>query len=224
MPMRVATYNIKHCGVEGPEAVASVLRSIDADLAGLQEVDVGVDRSGRVDQAAVLAAALGRHVVFGAAFGYGGGAYGVALLSRWPIRASETVALPSLVEPRALLVAEVDAPGGPITAAVTHFGLDARERIAQARAAAVALRGRQRVVLFGDFNASLGERAMELLEAEFADCASLAGAAPLRTYPAHAPTIGIDHVWLGGARGTPAAVRAVPALASDHLPVVVDLG
>jgi endonuclease/exonuclease/phosphatase family metal-dependent hydrolase len=224
MPMRVATYNIKHCGVEGPEAVASVLRSIDADLAGLQEVDAWVDRSGRVDQAALLAAGTDRHVAFGPAFDYGGGAYGVALLSRWPIRTSETVALPSLVEPRALLLAEIDAPDGPLTAAVTHFGLDPRERIAQARTVASLLRGRRRALLFGDFNASLGERAMELLGAELADCASRAGAAPLRTYPAHAPTIGIDHVWLGGGWGRPLAVRAVASLASDHLPVVVDLG
>jgi endonuclease/exonuclease/phosphatase family metal-dependent hydrolase len=222
--MRVATYNIKHCGVEGAEAVARVLRAIDADLVGLQEVDVGVDRSGGVDQAAVLAAALGRFVAFGPAFAYGGGTYGVALLSRWPVRATETVALPSLVEPRALLLAEVDTPGGPLTAAVTHFGLDPRERIAQAKVVAERLRRHPRAVLFGDFNASQGERAMELLAAELADCATLAGAAPLRTYPAHAPAIGIDHVWLGGQAAAPRTVRAVATLASDHLPVVVDFG
>lgn len=221
--MRVATYNIKHCGVEGPEAIAFVLRRIDADLAGLQEVDVGVDRSGGVDQARALAAATGRHVAFGPAFSYGGGAYGVALLSRWPIRASETVALPALAEPRALLVAEIDAPSGPITAAVTHFGLDPRERIAQARAVADRLRGRECAILFGDFNAARAERAMAILGETLTDCAAALGLAPLRTYPADTPTIGIDHVFVGSAL-RPLAARSEPVAASDHLPVVVELG
>ncbi|WP_373046008.1 endonuclease/exonuclease/phosphatase family protein [Vulgatibacter sp.] len=222
--MRVATYNIKHGGLKGPEAIAGVLSAIDADLVGLQEVDVGVRRSGGIDEAELLARLAGREVAFGAAFPYEGGHYGVALLSRWPIRSVETLQLPSLAEQRALLVAEVAHPDGLVTAAVTHFGLDPVERLRQARTVAERLRGLPRVVLFGDFNASYSEPSLAILAAELRDSATSAGLSPLRSYPADAPTIGIDHILVGGGLGQPLRVEAVGGDASDHLPVVVDLG
>lgn len=222
--MRVATYNIKHCGLKGPGEILAVLRRLDADLVGLQEVDVGTRRSGGVDQAAALGSALGFHTAFGEAFPYEGGSYGVALLSRWPIRAAETVALPSLTEPRALLLADVDRPGGTLRAAVTHLGLDPNERIAQTQVVAKHLRDRPRVVLVGDFNAGHSELPLQPLQQFLVDAALHLGVAPLRTYPADAPTIGIDHVLVSPDLPLPRRVEIVPSDASDHLPVTVELG
>ncbi|MCY3003234.1 MAG: hypothetical protein NTV21_15650, partial [Planctomycetota bacterium] len=60
--LRVASYNIKHGeGLDGRvdlERTAAVLARFDADLIALQEVDVGVRRSGGVDQPHALAQQL----------------------------------------------------------------------------------------------------------------------------------------------------------------------
>lgn len=222
--MRVATYNIKHAALKGLDAIAAVLQPLDADLIGLQEVDVGVRRSGAVDQPALLGSALGRRTAFGPALAYDGGHYGIALLSRWPIRRVEVHPLPSLVEARTLLLAEVDAPGGRVRCGVTHLGLDPTERMAQARELRRLLAGLERLLVVGDFNASHSEPALAMLTPPLRNSAVLLGAAPLRSYPSDAPAIGIDHILVGLDLPEPRRIRAVPADASDHLPVVADLG
>lgn len=230
--IRVATYNIKHASLKGLGAIADVLREIDADLVGLQEVDVGVRRSFGENQPRAIAHRLGWNHAFGAAFPYEGGEYGVALLSRHPVRLLEVVPLPSAgelpgpagAEPRTLLRCSVELPSGPVEVAVTHLGLDPSERYAQARAVLEKLGERERVLLLGDFNEGHTEAAFGLLAGALVDCASEAGPVPIRTYPSDTPVIGIDHVFRG--HGLPAArwARVVPSLASDHLPLVVELG
>ena len=56
--VRVATFNIKHAELGGIGAVADVIRASRAQIVGLQEVDVGCNRSGCVDQAVELARLL----------------------------------------------------------------------------------------------------------------------------------------------------------------------
>lgn len=222
--MRVATYNIKHCQLKGPDAVAATLRSLDADLIGLQEVDAGVARSGGIDQAATIARALDRVHAFAASFALDGGDYGLAALSRWPIREAHTHALPSIGEARSLLVATVDAPDGTVHFAVTHLGLDPSERTEQVGAIVELLADLPRVILVGDFNAGHDEAALAPLLQRMVDAATRLGVAPLRTYPAHAPTIGIDHVFTGTDWPAPTSIHAVESDASDHLPVLAQLG
>src|SRR5688500_5929836 len=86
--VRVLTYNIHHG--EGTdrqlnlERLADVIKSVNPDLVGLQEVDQKTARSKGVDQAARLAELTGLRAIFGKAMEYQGGGYGLAVLSRWP--------------------------------------------------------------------------------------------------------------------------------------------
>lgn len=237
--IRVATYNILHARLKGLEAIASVLLSSGADLIGLQEVDRGVTRSGGMDQAGVLAGKLGFHHAFASACPWDDGLYGLAVLSRFPIlrhRKTELpgraiLSLPDGAEPRIVLEAELDlgghplgAGGAPLRFATTHFGLDPTERLLQAEAAARLLGGRERTILCGDLNEGHTEAGFAKLAASFVDCLGEVAPLPLRSYPADAPTIGIDHVLRSADLPPASSASAIFVDTSDHLPVIVDLG
>lgn len=222
--MRVATYNIRHASLKGLEAIRTVIDSLGADLVALQEVDRGVHRSGGVDQAEKLGTALGMESRFGPAMRLDSGEYGVALLSRYPIQSHRVHLLPSQVEPRVVLHCTVDAPElGPIEVAVTHLGLHPLERWEQMREILRIFWRRERVLLLGDLNEGRTEFAFNLLRAHWIDCLWEAGV-ELLTYPSDHPVIGIDHVLRTRDLPSTRSALAIPTLASDHLPVAVDLG
>ena len=67
--IRVATFNIQH-GAKGdygrgyPDLVAEACEDIGADILGLQEVDIGVPRSQKVNLASIAAEVTGMEYVF----------------------------------------------------------------------------------------------------------------------------------------------------------------
>ncbi|WP_432103848.1 endonuclease/exonuclease/phosphatase family protein [Streptomyces sp. bgisy091] len=121
----VMSFNIHHAQgtdeVLDLDRIARVVRGSGADVVGLQEVDNHYSaRSEWADQAAELAERLGWHVVFGANIDNPPPAgsdhrvqYGTAILSRFPITASESTWLfksPDQ-EQRGLLHATIDVHG-----------------------------------------------------------------------------------------------------------------
>lgn len=233
--IRLVTYNIKHGGLKGLQAIADVLAGVGADLVALQEVDIGVGRSHGVDQAAVLGDQLGMHAAHGPAFPLEGGLYGVALLSRFPIESRTVIPLPSLIlpeglEPRIALDARLDLPAGAVGAAgpfhvvVTHFGLDPAERLRQAEALVGHIAYRPRTVVAGDLNEEPEGGVFQLLATSMVDLLAEGRISERRTFPSWEPEQAIDHAFRS--RDLPASSRAFRLLsdASDHLPVVVELG
>ncbi len=92
--IKVASYNIKNLdGGAQKDKVVEVLKEIDADIVGLQEVDVYTTRGGpNINQAELLAKECGYpYWHFTRSIDYGGGAYGHAILSRYPIKATSAV-------------------------------------------------------------------------------------------------------------------------------------
>ena len=97
--LRFMVYNIKHGELSSLESIASVIKAQSPDLVALQEVDVLTTRSGEVDQAARLGQLTGMYASFQPALlNYDTGQYGVALLSRYPIRSSQRIPLRSAAE------------------------------------------------------------------------------------------------------------------------------
>jgi endonuclease/exonuclease/phosphatase family metal-dependent hydrolase len=167
---------------ENLRALARVMRESGADIILMQEVDAGAERSGGTDQARFLGEELGFHHSFAAAIEFQGGHYGVALLSRWPIREQQVIPLfqpdypathpewgqtsPGLREQRVAQVARVDVGGRAISLINTHLGLSPHQRSVQlAQIAAVITEHLQlpgRTVIFGgDLNCEPDARELE---------------------------------------------------------------
>jgi endonuclease/exonuclease/phosphatase family metal-dependent hydrolase len=177
--IRVLTYNIRHG--EGRDRVidlartAEVMKSTQPDIIALQEVDRWTDRSGGVDQLAELARLMGMHAEFGKAIAYGGGDYGVAVLSRWPILSAENRHLPSseYYEQRTALSVQVRVgEQGPVVM-ITSAHLSTSREVGDALGQSVRINELLATgdgvpsILAGDFNAGPGTDIMGVLEAEW---------------------------------------------------------
>lgn len=222
--LRLMTYNIKHGELSSLGAIADVINSENADIVGLQEVDVDAERSGNVDQPHRLGQLTGMANLFRSALTLpDGGLYGLAVLSRFPIVVSEKLSLTSSGEQRILVVVDIDVNGTTVPFCVTHLGLTASERTTQAKEVLAALDGKPFSVLVGDMNASPEEASMKSLGAKLTDSWLSAGTGDGFTIPAGTPNRRIDYVYLGSSWSPPVQAHVPVTEASDHRPVVVTI-
>ena len=230
---RVLTYNIHHG--EGTdkvidlERIAAVIRSADADVASLQEVDKGVERTGGVDQPSVLAELTGMRVIFEKNITFQGGEYGNAVLTRLPVLHYENHKLPQSRpgEQRGMLEVHVMHGGEPLVFFATHFDYhgDDTERLASADLLRGLVEGlaTKRIVVAGDLNTTPGSRVMAKLDAFLKDSYRPRGG-PGYTFPAGEPDRRIDYVLSHPGFGFRVVSCEVidEAVASDHRPVMVE--
>jgi endonuclease/exonuclease/phosphatase family metal-dependent hydrolase len=230
---RVMTYNIHHGeGVDGRldlERIAALIRDERADLAALQEVDRGVERTSRRDLPAELASLTGMTCLFRNNHAFQGGEYGNAILSRFPVKRWTNTRLRMLREgeQRGVLQAVVQVGGRDLLFLATHIDYrpDDAERLANVEQfrEMVAEYGKMPALFAGDFNDVPGSRTYAAMAAMFDDVWVKAGDGVGFTIPSREPNKRIDFLWLS--HGAPLrAIRAwVPrSEASDHLPVVAE--
>ncbi|MCI4041810.1 endonuclease/exonuclease/phosphatase family protein [Streptomyces sp. TRM75563] len=242
LPLRVATYNI-HAGA-GMDGVFDLdrqtaeLRSLDADVIGLQEVDrYWGARSEWRDLAGELARRLRMHVSFAPIYSLdpaepGGprAEYGVAVLSRHRIVSAENHEItrlstqdPNPVPAPAPGFGEVvvRVRGLPVHVYVTHLDYrpDPAVRVAQvADTRRIMAEDRGPQILLGDFNAEPAAPELAPLWQELTDADP---AAP--TFPAQDPVKRIDFVAVSKDGAGVRRAWVPKSVASDHRAVVADL-
>ena len=238
--IRVLVYNI-HAGkdakgVDNLARIAEIVRASEADIALLQEVDRGTTRSGQTDQPRVLAGLTGFHVAFGKTLDYQGGEYGIAILSRWPIRSDTLISLPVIPpqqrsggshEPRGALRALIEGPAGRLEFLNTHidasrddfYRLQEMAKILQLATNAIQVRNGSTFV-GGDLNAEPGSAVIDMIRpSRLRDAWPECGQGSGLSYPADNPVKRIDYLLL------PSDWRCVSGKvietdASDHRPVL----
>lgn len=250
--MRVVTFNILNGRTPSDEEVdlpayERAIASLDADVLALQEVDHLQPRSRHSDLTAVAARAMGavEHRFVAALSGHPGAtweaatgqeqpdsaAYGIALLSRFPVSAWEVIRLPVLRvrapmwfggplptlvrdEPRVAVAATVETPDGPLTVVNTHLSFVPWWNGRQLHSLVTSLDGAPRpLLLVGDLNMR-PERAT--------GATGLRPLATAATFPSDEPREQIDHVLAeGDVTVVSGEARRLPL--SDHCALVVDL-
>ncbi|POX60006.1 hypothetical protein C3492_29565 [Streptomyces sp. Ru62] len=117
---------------------------------------------------------------------------------------------------------------GPLAVYVAHLGsvrvlprkgfwTESRDRGAKALAEAVAAERNKRVVLLGDLNGTVDDRALAGITSRLRSAQSEAGDGFGFTWPARFPVARIDQILVRGVR--PDSSWVLPATGSDHLPV-----
>ena len=231
--LRVMTYNI-HVGVGMDkkldlQRIANVINSEHPDLVGLQEVDRVVKRTEGKDEIAELAKLTAMNYAFAHNLDYQGGQYGVAILSRFPIQATDHRKYENLreAERRGMIRVEIEFAGRVINFVTTHLDYQfADGRVFETEQLLRFLESvKGPLIVAGDFNDEPVGDAYKLMLTRFQDAWTGAKAKEAGlSYPADKPAKRIDYVFTRQSdRIRAKQAWLVSTLASDHLPVVTDL-
>ena len=228
--LNLVSYNVRHClGMDGkvdPARTGQAVAALDADFAGLQELDCGAQRTSRKDQPALVARAAGMHATFAKAIDMPGpGEYGIAVLSRVKPDSVKRIPLPG-PEARVLLLCEfkdcwfgtTHLDSGPMPGEKEPSFLRAADIIRKAVQECAASKP---VFLTGDWNATPGS-ALHRRMTEFLTPLS----DPAKNTNANLGRC-IDYVMVDSAHAASFKVRearvVLDKLTSDHKPVAVSL-
>lgn len=229
--INVLSYNIHHANPPSSKdkidipAIAKVISDVKPDVVALQEVDVHTDRSGKdLHEAEELARLSGMKSFFAKGIDYGGGEYGIAILSRYPILETKRYPLTTVAgtngEPRVLATALLELPGGrKVLMACTHLDAqrgDTNRSVQIKELTEILSKQPYPVIVAGDLNAPEGSSVINTLDERFQrSCEHCAF-----TIPVENPRRCIDFIaFTPGKFETVSHTVIQEKYASDHLPV-----
>ncbi|MFF2780167.1 endonuclease/exonuclease/phosphatase family protein [Streptomyces sp. NPDC058052] len=209
--LTVATHNVNADNPD-PEGTARQLAASGADVLALEEL--------KADMVPVYERALAEKYPYHSVQGT------VGLWSRLPLRDAKPVDI-HMGWTRAMR-ATVVAPQGELRVYVAHLpsvrvNLDAgftanqRDTSANALGEAIASDRAQRIVLLGDLNGTMNDRALNGVTAQLRSTQGAAGDGFGFSWPASFPMARIDQILVRGVE--PVSSWALPETKSDHLPL-----
>lgn len=244
MKIKFLHYNIAACrNYETPDAVPvkpertlDVIKSFDADIVTLNEVDRNTERSGKTDQPKFFADAMGYNYYFAPAIELQGGNYGIALFSKYEIISADFIRIPdsydkngNLFERRVIIVAVLNVDGNNVRVMMSHYGLSPEE---QTKAVELTLNELSKstlpTIFSGDLNMKPDNPLIKKLSEKMNDTVSLFDKEPI-TFPSsdfidknEGSTVKIDYIFTHG--NIKAEYAEVPEIhVSDHRPYYCEL-
>lgn len=228
--LKVLCYNLRFGELASLEELAEFIKSENPDVVALQEVDVKTNRERASHQngkdfITELGFRTGMLTAYARTIDYSGGYYGIGILSKYPFDKTRKVLLPipeGSREQRALLLADVELPGGRrFTFVSTHLDHSSSEvRSVQAKALNKALKKiKLPVIVAGDFNGKPDSPEISQGMKNWLQACS-----PDFTIPSQNPKSKIDYIFYKPARKWKVIHSYTPQITlSDHLPLVAEL-
>ena len=233
--LKLLTYNI-HSGIGKDRRydlgrIRRVLEAEKSDIAALQELDCGAQRTSSEDQSSILAGGLSANASFCVTRPIGEGSFGLAVLSPFPVlyRKEYDLSYGSHREPRFCFRVDLEVePGAILHVFNCHLGLAMRERTFQRKrmlSEAILLSEdlHHPVILMGDFNDRPISVVHRGLRRHFRDAYSAAGKFWGPTFKVGPIPIRLDHIYVSrNIRVVDCRVRTdeLTRVASDHRPVI----
>jgi endonuclease/exonuclease/phosphatase family metal-dependent hydrolase len=229
--LRVLCYNI-HIGIGMDkkldiERTAKLINEQKPDLVALQEVDRNADRTEKQDQPALLEKLTGLKAVYGKTLDRPSGEYGLAILSRFPIKGSKMTVFPQReydpqrYELRGLLETEIELENRHVIRfANTHLCHLSDDRRTQQVEQINELLGQSTEIsiLCGDFNAPPQSKPVQTLLKHWTDATD-----ETPTFSSTEPKVKIDYIFYKPQSRLKVKEMKVleDNITSDHRPVLV---
>ncbi|MBW1604504.1 endonuclease/exonuclease/phosphatase family protein [Streptomyces sp. JJ66] len=213
--LTVVTHNVDADNPD-PQGTARQLAESGADVLALEELPA---RSSQVYER-ILAEAYPHREVKGT----------IGVFSKYPLTGTAPVEL-EIGWTRALRTT-VNAPGGQVAVFAAHlpsvrvkveagFTASQRDDAAEQLGRAIASERLERVVLLGDLNGTMNDRALAPVTAQMRSTQGAAGAGFGFSWPASFPLTRIDQIMVRGVE--PVSSWTLPATGSDHLPLAASV-
>jgi endonuclease/exonuclease/phosphatase family metal-dependent hydrolase len=226
--IRIMTYNI-HQGISidgwvDPEAIAAAIEAQNPDVVVIQEMMRGQYAAGSLDVAEWLSRRLKMPFYFAPATD---NTFGEALFTRLPVLAWQAGKLPYTegAQPRSYVQVTLGfGKSEPVTIFGTHLDhISQKTRIPQVQQLLANWNHQPRTLIVGDMNSGPGQPENGLfLAAGLISAQDVTGNGSRFTFDSRTPRARID--WIYGTPDVSFSNFQIPqTLASDHLPVVVDV-
>ena len=243
--MKVATYNICHCGnytnwKQGDDLpvdidrTADMIKKIGADIIGLNEVYTDAPFEEYCNQTEKLAKIVGYpYCVFAPGKAFEWGTIGNAILSKYPILNVKKIAVPapteeernpnenSWYEDRVLLCIDVDVDGKRVCVISSHFGLNPMEQRRIVDAACKEIDCHDTVVFMGDFNVLPDSEFLVPVYARLKSVAQEIGNTEC-TFASYDPKIQIDYIFVSKTVKIN-GYTVYTDIVSDHRPISAEI-
>ena len=233
--MKVMTFNIQHAldyrnKIIDTDLFVGAIKKHGADICCLNEVRGEGPIEGYTDQTNAIGDGLGFYRYFGEAIKVGGTSpYGNAVMSRFPFKTTETIAIPetddrsekSNYEPRCVIKSVAEIEGKEICILVCHMGLSNAERINAVETLCEIIDGINiPIILTGDFNTTPDDKVLGPIYDRLLDADEKAEEKGVFTYASYSPEIKIDYILCRGLECVKSQV--ITEIYSDHFPIVAE--
>lgn len=218
--LRIVSYNVHHCGGMDKNIdegrIARIITGFHPDVVAVQELDSVNSRCGNY-QLQLLGEKTGMNYTFAKAIDFGGGKYGIGILSKEKPLSVMRIPLPG-EEPRVLLICEFK----DFYFANMHLSLQKKNQLKSLPLILEQTKLADKpFFIAGDWNSKPHSKFIRKMSEHF----TFLSDTTVSTYPSYSPDICIDYIAQLGTESARVTCRNVgkEPVASDHNPIMVSV-